>query len=196
MNKSQAFAQASHDVRGSLASITGLIDLCHQEVKPGSDVDVSLQKMNGPVSMFHAATDPTLSLTTCYVVESVLLNYVLDMSKIESGKMQLEEEEFNLTELLEGVIDFFHPMAIKKGVDVVLDLHDAGSILKSSNVRGDSGKIKKILNNLVSNAVKFTVDGHISVRAWAQKPASIPAINSATQLESATVSCLDAHHDI
>ncbi|KAL0864358.1 hypothetical protein Bca101_043476 [Brassica carinata] len=166
MNKSQAFAQASHDVRGSLASITGLIDLCHQEVKPGSDVDVSLQKMN-----------------VCTNDLVILLNYVLDMSKIESGKMQLEEEEFNLTELLEGVIDFFHPMAIKKGVDVVLDLHDAGSILKSSNVRGDSGKIKKILNNLVSNAVKFTVDGHISVRAWAQKPGSKSSVVLASEPE-------------
>lgn len=46
MNKSQAFAQASHDIRGSLAGITGLIDLCRQEVKPGSDVDASLQQMN------------------------------------------------------------------------------------------------------------------------------------------------------
>ncbi|KAJ4898904.1 Histidine kinase CKI1 [Raphanus sativus] len=111
-----------------------------------------------------------LSLTLLVmVVVTALLNSVLDMSKIESGKMQLEEEEFNLGKLLEDVVDFFHPVAMKKGVDVVLDLHD-GSILKSSNVRGDSGKLKQILNNLVSNAVKFTVDGHISIRAWAQKP--------------------------
>ncbi|CAF1797783.1 unnamed protein product [Brassica napus] len=152
MNKSQAFAQASHDIRGSLAGITGLIDLCRQEVKPGSDVDASLQQMN-----------------VCTKDLVGLLNSVLDMSKIESGKMLLEEEEFNLAKLLEDVVDFFHPMAMKKKVDVVLDLHD-GSILKSSNVRGDSGKLKQILNNLVSNAVKFTVDGHISIRAWAQKP--------------------------
>ncbi|XP_009142537.1 histidine kinase CKI1 [Brassica rapa] len=152
MNKSQAFAQASHDIRGSLAGITGLIDLCRQEVKPGSDVDASLQQMN-----------------VCTNDLVALLNSVLDMSKIESGKMLLEEEEFNLAKLLEDVVDFFHPMAMKKKVDVVLDLHD-GSILKSSNVRGDSGKLKQILNNLVSNAVKFTVEGHISIRAWAQKP--------------------------
>ncbi|XP_010507784.1 PREDICTED: histidine kinase CKI1-like [Camelina sativa] len=53
----------------------------------------------------------------------------------------------------------------------LLDPHD-GSIFKFSNVRGDSGKLKQILNNLVSNAVKFTVDGHISIRAWAQRPGS------------------------
>nr|VDD10633.1 unnamed protein product [Brassica oleracea] len=85
--------------------------------------------------------------------------------------MQLKEEEFNLAKLVEDVIDFFHPVAMKKGVDVVLDMHD-GSVFKCSNVRGDGGKLKQILNNLVSNAVKFTVQGHISIRAWAQRTSS------------------------
>ncbi|KAG2326044.1 hypothetical protein Bca4012_034738 [Brassica carinata] len=170
MNKSQAFAQASHDIRGSLAGITGLIDLCRQEVKPGSDVDTSLQQMN-----------------VCTKDLVGLLNSVLDMSKIESGKMQLEEEEFNLAKLLEDVVDFFHPMAMKKKVDVVLDLHD-GSILKSSNVRGDSGKLKQILNNLVSNAVKFTVEGHISIRAWAQKPGPKSSVVLASEPKGSVVS--------
>ncbi|CAH8320719.1 unnamed protein product [Eruca vesicaria subsp. sativa] len=170
MNKSQAFAQASHDIRGSLAGITGLIDLCRQEVKPGSEVDASLQQMN-----------------VCTKDLVGLLNSVLDMSKIESGKMQLEEEEFNLVQLLEDVVDFFHPLAMKKKVDVVLDLHD-GSILKSSNVRGDSGKLKQILNNLVSNAVKFTVEGHISIRAWAQKPGSKSSVVLASKPKGRVVS--------
>ncbi|CAL9246969.1 unnamed protein product [Arabidopsis halleri] len=154
MNKSQAFANASHDIRGALAGIKGLIDICRDEVKPGSDVDSTLRQVN-----------------VCSKDLVVLLNSVLDMSKIESGKMHLVEEDFNLAKLLEDIIDFYHPVAMKKGVDVVLDLHD-GSIFKFLNVRGDSGKLKQILNNLVSNAVKFTVDGHISIRAWAQRPSS------------------------
>ncbi|XP_020884425.1 histidine kinase CKI1 [Arabidopsis lyrata subsp. lyrata] len=154
MNKSQAFANASHDIRGALAAMKGLIDICRDEVKPGSDIDTTLKQVNA-----------------CSKDLVVLLNSVLDMSKIESGKMQLVEEDFNLSKLLEDVTDFYHPVAMKKGVDVVLDSHD-GSIFKFSNVRGDSGKLKQILNNLVSNAVKFTVDGHILIRAWAQRPGS------------------------
>ncbi|CAN6837991.1 unnamed protein product [Brassica oleracea] len=156
MNKSQAFARASHDIRGSLAGITGLIDLCHdsEEVRHGSNLESRLKLVNG-------CTKDLLDL----------LNSVLDTSKIESGKMQLKEEEFNLAKLVEDVIDFFHPVAMKKGVDVVLDMHD-GSVFKCSNVRGDGGKLKQILNNLVSNAVKFTVQGHISIRAWAQRTSS------------------------
>ncbi|KAJ4904510.1 Histidine kinase CKI1 [Raphanus sativus] len=156
MNKSEAFARASHDIRGSLAGITGLIDICHdsEEVRHGSELETSLKLVNG-------CTKDLLDL----------LNSVLDTSKIESGKMQLKEEEFNLAKLVEDVIDFFHPVAMKKGVDVVLDMHD-GSVFKCSNVRGDGGKLKQILNNLVSNAVKFTVEGHILIRAWAQRTSS------------------------
>ncbi|KAL0435970.1 UNVERIFIED_CONTAM: Histidine kinase CKI1 [Sesamum radiatum] len=79
MNKSLAFATASHDVRASLAGITGI------------------------------------------------LNSILDTSKIEAGKMQLEEEEFDIEQLLEDVVDLYHPVGMKKGVDVILDPYD-GSI--------------------------------------------------------------------
>ncbi|XP_019057557.1 PREDICTED: LOW QUALITY PROTEIN: histidine kinase CKI1-like [Tarenaya hassleriana] len=158
MNKSLAFASASHDIRGALAGINGLIDLCQEEAEPGCELDTSLKQM-------QVCTHDLLGL----------LNSILDMSKIESGKMQVEEEEFNLADLLEEVVDSFHPVAMKKGVDVIFDLQD-GSILMYSNVKGDRGKLKQILNNLVSNAVKFTFDGHVSIRAWAQKPSSQSSI--------------------
>lgn len=98
-----------------------------------------------------------------------LLNSILDTSKIEAGKMDLNEEEFNLAELLEDVVDMYHPVGMKRGVDVVLDPCD-GSTLKFSQVTGDRAKLQQILWNLLSNAVKFTSEGHISVRASAKKP--------------------------
>lgn len=99
-----------------------------------------------------------------------ILNAILDTSKIESGKIQLEEEDFDVAQLLEDVADLFYSVAMKKGVDVVLDLYD-GSVTKFSQVKGDRGKLKQILCNLVSNAVKFTSEGHVSIRAYARKPA-------------------------
>ncbi|GLU16764.1 hypothetical protein SLE2022_331790 [Rubroshorea leprosula] len=151
MNKSLAFASASHDIRTPLAAITELIRISKDEVLPGSDLESNLKDM-------ESCTKDLLGL----------LNSILDMSKIEAGKMQLEEEEFNLAELLEQVADFFHIMGMKKGVDVVLDPHD-GSILKFSHVRGDRGRLKQVLCNLISNAVKFTFEGHVTIRAWVQK---------------------------
>jgi signal transduction histidine kinase len=120
-----------------------------------------------------------------YINASGLLNSVLDTSKIEAGKMQLEEEEFNLAQLLEDVVEMFHPMAMKKGVDIVLDPCD-GSVVKSCHVRGDRGKLKQILCNLLSNAVKFTSEGHITVRATVQETSLenvIMASNCSTLLD-------------
>ena len=96
------------------------------------------------------------------------MNSVLDTSKIEAGKMQLEVEEFNLAQLLEDVVDMFYPISIKKGIDIVLDPCD-GSFAKSCYVKGDRGKLKQILCNLLSNAVKYTTEGHITVRAMVQE---------------------------
>lgn len=100
---------------------------------------------------------------------------MLDISKIEAGKLQLEVEEFNLAQLLEEVADMFYPMAIKKRVDVVLDPCD-DSILKSCHVKGDRVKLKQILCNLLNNAVKFTSEGHITIRARVEKTSMENAI--------------------
>ncbi|XP_027367923.1 histidine kinase CKI1-like [Abrus precatorius] len=152
MNKSIAVASASHDVRASLAGLTGLIEMSYELVVHGSELDTNLRQMDN-------CTQDLLGL----------LNSILDISKIEAGKMQLEEEEFDVYHLLEDVVDFYHPVAFKKGVDLVLDLCN-GSLMRNSRVKGDRGKLKQVLSNLLSNAVKFTDEGHIVVRAWIQKP--------------------------
>ncbi|KAK3194259.1 hypothetical protein Dsin_025569 [Dipteronia sinensis] len=152
MNKSLAFASASHDVRAALAGLTGLIEICFHEVAPASELETNLRLMDG-----------------CTKDLMGLLNSILDTSKIDAGKMQLEEEEFNICELLEDVVDLYHPVAMKKEVDVVLDPFD-GSLNKYSHVKGDRGKLKQVLCNLLSNAVKFTCEGHVTVRSWVQKP--------------------------
>ncbi|KAM7470023.1 hypothetical protein LguiA_008206 [Lonicera macranthoides] len=140
MNKSLAFASASHDVRNSMTTITGLIELCHESI----------------------------------------LNSVMDTSKIEAGKMQLEEEEFNLAQLLEGVVDMYYPIGVTKGIDVILDPCD-WSVLKLHRVKGDRGKLKQILCNLLSNAIKFTSEGHITLRAFVQKTSKESAIIASNQ---------------
>ncbi|XP_057426739.1 histidine kinase CKI1-like isoform X1 [Lotus japonicus] len=82
--------------------------------------------------------------------------------------MELQEEEFDVSNLLEDVVDFHHPLGMEKGVDLVLDPCD-GSVIRYSRVKGDRVKLKQVLCNLISNAVKFTDEGHVTVRAWVQK---------------------------
>ncbi|XP_020231408.1 histidine kinase CKI1 [Cajanus cajan] len=160
-NKSNALASASHDVRASLAGITGLIDISYDLVDSGSELKTNLKQMS-------SCTHDLLGL----------LNSILDTSKIESGKMPPEEEEFDVFLLLEDVVDFYYLVAMKKRVDIVLDPCD-GSVKRYSRVKGDRGKLKQVLSNLLSNAVKFTNEGHIAVRAWTKKP----------RLQNSTVTC-------
>ncbi|CAM8897039.1 unnamed protein product [Rhodiola kirilowii] len=155
-SKSTAFTDASHEIRGPLALLITYIDLCYDLVPSGSDVEDNLRKM-------HTCANNLLKL----------LNTILDISKVEAGKMELEDDEFNLVELMETVADLYHPTAMKKGVEVVLDLCD-GSVLKYANVRGDKTRLQQIISNLVSNAVKFTPKGSISIRVWARKPSPEP----------------------
>ncbi|RWW24627.1 hypothetical protein GW17_00011083 [Ensete ventricosum] len=146
MNKSLAFASASHDIRTSLAGITGLIEICRSDTPQNSELYRNLEQMN-----------------------SCILNSVLDISKIEAGKMQLEEVEFDIAQVLEESVDIFHVVALKKGLEVIWDPCDC-SILVSSNVKGDCRRLKQIIDNLLGNAVKFTSEGHVVLRAWAKKP--------------------------
>ncbi|KAL5560993.1 hypothetical protein UlMin_030740 [Ulmus minor] len=152
MNKSLAFASASHDIRAALAGISGLIEICNEEAALLPELCINnLRQMD-------ACTKDLLGI----------LNSILDTSKIEAGKMQLEEEDFDVAQLLEDVVDLYYPVGAKKGIDVVLDPCD-GSVIKFSHVKGDRGKLKQILCNLLSNAIKFTSDGHVSVRAFVRK---------------------------
>ncbi|KAG1338182.1 putative histidine kinase 2 [Cocos nucifera] len=98
-----------------------------------------------------------------------IVNSVLDTSKVEAGKMQLREVEFDVAQVLEESVDIFHVVALKKGLEMIWDPCDC-SVLRCSNVKGDCRRLKQILDNLLGNAVKFTSEGHVVVRAWAKKP--------------------------
>ncbi|KAJ3704305.1 hypothetical protein LUZ61_008010 [Rhynchospora tenuis] len=152
MNKSMAFARASHDVRNALHSIIELSKISRDQTTPNSELRTNLTKM------MDYATD---------LLD--ILNTILDTSKVESGKMHLEQVEFNIPDIIEKSVDIFNVLAEKKGLEMIWDPCDF-SILKLGKVIGDRQRFKQILDNLLSNAIKFTSEGKIVVRAWASKP--------------------------
>ena len=90
-----------------------------------------------------------------------IINDILDFSKIESGKMQLETIDFALRTALEEVVDLMAERARSKGLEVAcLIPHDLPVV-----VRGDPGRLRQILTNLIGNAIKFTQTGEVVLRA-------------------------------
>ncbi|XP_076892927.1 histidine kinase CKI1-like [Bidens hawaiensis] len=104
-NRSVAFETASHDIRASLAAISGTVELSISEKHQGAELATDLRIVESSTKYLQG-----------------LLNSILDTSKIEAGKMDLEEQPFDLVKTLENVVDMFYPVGLKKQVDVILDL--------------------------------------------------------------------------
>jgi PAS domain S-box-containing protein len=124
--------------------------------------------MNGVIGMTGLLLDTALNAAQRRYAETIrtsgqslltLLNDILDLSKIEAGRLELEAVDFDLQTLLD---DFAAPLALRaheKGLDFIC----AAAPNVPSSVRGDPGRLRQILNNLASNAVKFTERGEVSV---------------------------------
>ncbi|MFO1021436.1 MAG: ATP-binding protein [Planctomycetales bacterium] len=135
--KSEFLATMSHEFRTPLNSILGFSDVLSGE----SNLNERQQRF---VRNIQTSGKDLLNL----------INDILDLAKIESGKMELRVAEFSMSDLLERLVNMVRPLAEKKNIDLMLEL-DAGIPL----LKQDSGKIQQILYNLLSNAIKFTPEG-------------------------------------
>ena len=89
-----------------------------------------------------------------------LINGVLDLSKIESGRLEIESIEFSLTELCEGVIELFTPRANEKSLTLHLQIESS----INHYLLGDPMRLRQILSNLIGNAIKFTHAGSVLLK--------------------------------
>ncbi|XP_052308809.1 histidine kinase 1 isoform X2 [Populus trichocarpa] len=145
--KSQFLANMSHELRTPMAAVIGLLDILICD-------DCLTNEQYATVTQIRKCSTALLRL----------LNNILDLSKVESGKLVLEDAEFDLGRELEGLIDMFSVQCINHNVEAVLDLSDDMPKL----VRGDSARVVQIFANLISNSIKFTTTGHIILRGWCE----------------------------
>ncbi|HIK37604.1 MAG TPA: response regulator [Geminocystis sp. M7585_C2015_104] len=125
--------------------------------------------MNGIIAMLDFLAEENLSLEQFYYVEIArnsatlllhLLNDILDFYKMEAGKLTIEKFCFNLPEKLKKIYQFFLPIAEKKGLKLVLNIEGLKDV---TLVKGDPYRLTQVLNNLVSNSIKFTEAGEITI---------------------------------
>ena len=91
----------------------------------------------------------------------VVINDILDFSKIEAGKLQFENVDFDLRDAVEATLRLLADQARDKKLKLTAVLHDR----VQTKLRGDSGRLRQVLSNLISNALKFTAQGEVVVRA-------------------------------
>jgi PAS domain S-box-containing protein len=149
--KSEFLANMSHEIRTPLNGVIGLSTLLDEEHIP--DENRSLVRL-------IRASGETLAK---------ILDDVLDFSKIECGKLELEQALFSFRESLEWGVDLFRMKATEKHLELRLSV-DSGI---PPRLIGDATRIRQILANLISNAIKFTEEGSIEIQA-ALAPESAP----------------------
>jgi signal transduction histidine kinase/CheY-like chemotaxis protein len=137
--KSQFLANMSHEIRTPLNGILGMAQVLGLGDLPGAARD--------KIDVIHSCGETLLAL----------LNDVLDLSKIEAGHMQLDLGAFDLTAAVEGATRAFAEAAQRKGLAFVVDIDP----ILQGTWRGDAGKLRQVLGNLASNAVKFTTEGAV-----------------------------------
>jgi PAS domain S-box-containing protein len=139
--KSEFLAKMSHEIRTPMNGVLGFISLLAE--------DNLTETQRNFVRMALSSGETLLKV----------INDILDFSKIESGKMALAQEDFNLSELVEEVVDFFGEAANKKGLE--LRRHLLPDTIH--HLKGDPHRLRQIMINLTGNAVKFTDRGRVTV---------------------------------
>jgi len=141
--KSTFVANISHEIRTPLNGVLGMAQaMAHDPLPPKQRERLEVIRRSGEALL-------------------TLLNDVLDLSKIEAGKLVLEETDFELQTLLEEACGVFQGLASEKGLRFVVAADEGLGLC-----RGDPTRVRQVIANLVSNAIKFTERGYIEVSAF------------------------------
>ena len=148
--KSDFLARMSHDIRTPMNAIMGMATIAKAHVDEHERILDCMEKINGASKLLLS-----------------LINEVLDMSKIESGRLILSEDEFNVGELLQDLVGMMQPEI--KNKQQTLNIHVKN--LRHENVKGDTQRIKQVLMNILSNAIKYTPEnGRITIEIYEKAP--------------------------
>lgn len=139
--KSEFLADLSHEIRTPLNTIVGVADLL-------ADTKLAADQQQY-VEILHRSTQVLLAL----------VSDVLDLSKIEAGRLELEKIPFSLSQVVTGVLELLRPAAVQKSLVLAVEIPSD----VPAQVVGDPTRLRQILLNLASNAIRFTEQGRVTI---------------------------------
>ncbi|MBQ0028417.1 MAG: response regulator [Lachnospiraceae bacterium] len=147
-SKSDFLANMSHEIRTPMNAIIGITDILLRDSKMGEEEKERLLNIKD-------ASDGLLAI----------INDILDISKIESGKYELANEKYDIPSLINNVTNIISVKLLETAVELDVDVDDDIPV----ELYGDETKVRQVILNVLGNAVKFTKKGTIGIRAYCEK---------------------------
>ncbi len=140
-----------HEIRNPISGITGSLGFIEQDI-------ADLKKLGQRDQQVKNLEEQAQTIRECVAHQKEIINNALDVSKFEAGKIVLEVKPFQPKKLIETVVNIFSAQLRSKGLNLILQLPE-----KIPVVKGDEERLKIVLINLISNAIKYTDKGNIKV---------------------------------
>lgn len=149
--KSNFLSMMSHEIRTPLNGVMGTLELLADELQGAEQKELLSIASRSANSLLH------------------IVNDVLDMSKVESGKLELEAADFDLADVLQEAVELYSSKALEKGL--TLGFEQSGGL--TFRLIGDAHRLRQMINNLLGNAIKFTHTGTVDIHAdWRELDAN------------------------